>query len=60
MVTILKKWLELFYSDFSADPALLKDLEAFEKLMSGLGGKSLHWQAILRISRVRCPAATHS
>jgi arabinogalactan endo-1,4-beta-galactosidase len=60
VVTILKKWLELFYSDFSADPALLKDLKAFEKLMSGLGGKSLHWQAILRISRVRCPAATHS
>ncbi|ELR20503.1 RasGEF domain containing protein [Acanthamoeba castellanii str. Neff] len=53
VVTILKKWLELFYSDFSADPALLKDLEAFEKLMSGLGGKSLHWQAILRISRAK-------
>jgi hypothetical protein len=54
VVNLLKKWLETFFSDF-ADPALVKDLEAFEKLMSGLGGKSLHWQAIIRIHRVLSP-----
>jgi hypothetical protein len=54
VVNLLKKWLETFFSDF-ADPALVKDLEAFEKLMSGLGGKSLHWQAIIRIHRVLPP-----
>lgn len=53
IVKIVKKWIDLFYSDFLSDERLLERLEAFEKMVSILGGgKSTSWQTLC-IARVR-------